>query len=156
MYCKEGAREKWCWHVLFQPVCMHACMHALYGHVHMYCCIYVCPCVCMYVYICVCMHVCMHVFMCVLSTFVRVAVDMFACIYVSTSSSLYPCTYGRNQILSHNIGVLEHGSMGVGGSLLTRLSLGCSDALIRLLLSHADKPRVYIGCMKSGEVFSEP
>ena len=135
---------------------MRVCMHYMGMYICIVASMYVRVYVCVYVCLCVCMHVCMHVFMYVSSTFVRVAVDMFACIYVSTSSSLYPCTYGRNQILSHNIGVLEHGSMGVGGSLLTRLSLGCSDALIRLLLSHADKPRVYIGCMKSGEVFSEP
>ncbi|XP_022737865.1 hydroxyproline O-galactosyltransferase HPGT1-like isoform X2 [Durio zibethinus] len=30
------------------------------------------------------------------------------------------------------------------------------DALGATLTSHLDKPRVYIGCMKSGEVFSEP
>ncbi|GMY30474.1 hydroxyproline O-galactosyltransferase HPGT1-like isoform X3 [Fagus crenata] len=30
------------------------------------------------------------------------------------------------------------------------------DALGAMLTSHLDKPRVYIGCMKSGEVFSEP
>lgn len=30
------------------------------------------------------------------------------------------------------------------------------DALGATLSSHLDKPRVYIGCMKSGEVFSEP
>ncbi|XP_019422314.1 PREDICTED: hydroxyproline O-galactosyltransferase HPGT1-like isoform X1 [Lupinus angustifolius] len=30
------------------------------------------------------------------------------------------------------------------------------DALGEVLTSHLDKPRVYIGCMKSGEVFSEP
>ncbi|XP_061344574.1 hydroxyproline O-galactosyltransferase HPGT1-like [Gastrolobium bilobum] len=30
------------------------------------------------------------------------------------------------------------------------------DALGGVLTSHLDKPRVYIGCMKSGEVFSEP
>ncbi|GMY07388.1 hydroxyproline O-galactosyltransferase HPGT1 [Fagus crenata] len=30
------------------------------------------------------------------------------------------------------------------------------DALGATLASHLDKPRVYIGCMKSGEVFSEP
>ncbi|PIN13282.1 Galactosyltransferase [Handroanthus impetiginosus] len=30
------------------------------------------------------------------------------------------------------------------------------DALGSVLASHLDKPRVYIGCMKSGEVFSQP
>ncbi|KAK1268569.1 putative beta-1,3-galactosyltransferase 11 [Acorus gramineus] len=30
------------------------------------------------------------------------------------------------------------------------------DALRKMLESHLDKPRAYIGCMKSGEVFSEP
>ncbi|GAB4858403.1 Hydroxyproline O-galactosyltransferase HPGT1 [Ancistrocladus abbreviatus] len=30
------------------------------------------------------------------------------------------------------------------------------DALGNTLAAHVDKPRVYIGCMKSGEVFSEP
>ncbi|XP_058100279.1 hydroxyproline O-galactosyltransferase HPGT1 isoform X1 [Magnolia sinica] len=30
------------------------------------------------------------------------------------------------------------------------------DALGAMLATHWDKPRVYIGCMKSGEVFSEP
>ncbi|MED6203555.1 hypothetical protein PIB30_000642 [Stylosanthes scabra] len=30
------------------------------------------------------------------------------------------------------------------------------DALGGVLTSHLDKPRVYIGCMKSGEVFSDP
>ncbi|XP_057450038.1 hydroxyproline O-galactosyltransferase HPGT1-like isoform X2 [Lotus japonicus] len=30
------------------------------------------------------------------------------------------------------------------------------DALGGVLTSHLDKPRVYIGCMKSGQVFSEP
>ncbi|KAA8520910.1 hypothetical protein F0562_011583 [Nyssa sinensis] len=30
------------------------------------------------------------------------------------------------------------------------------DALGAILATHLDKPRVYIGCMKSGEVFSEP
>ncbi|XP_059642038.1 hydroxyproline O-galactosyltransferase HPGT1-like [Cornus florida] len=30
------------------------------------------------------------------------------------------------------------------------------DALGAMLTSHLDKPRLYIGCMKSGEVFSEP
>ncbi|XP_028774768.1 hydroxyproline O-galactosyltransferase HPGT1 [Neltuma alba] len=30
------------------------------------------------------------------------------------------------------------------------------DALGAVLTSHLDKPRVYVGCMKSGEVFSEP
>ncbi|KAL3645710.1 Hydroxyproline O-galactosyltransferase HPGT1 [Castilleja foliolosa] len=30
------------------------------------------------------------------------------------------------------------------------------DSLGAVLASHLDKPRVYIGCMKSGEVFSEP
>uniref|UniRef100_A0A1D1XSL5 Hexosyltransferase n=1 Tax=Anthurium amnicola TaxID=1678845 RepID=A0A1D1XSL5_9ARAE len=30
------------------------------------------------------------------------------------------------------------------------------DALGTMLASHLDKPRVYIGCMKSGEVFSQP
>ncbi|KAL0408085.1 UNVERIFIED_CONTAM: Hydroxyproline O-galactosyltransferase HPGT1 [Sesamum radiatum] len=30
------------------------------------------------------------------------------------------------------------------------------DALGAVLASHLDKPRAYIGCMKSGEVFSEP
>ncbi|KAG8382170.1 hypothetical protein BUALT_Bualt05G0048900 [Buddleja alternifolia] len=30
------------------------------------------------------------------------------------------------------------------------------DALGAILASHLDKPRVYIGCMKSGEVFSKP
>ncbi|GAV84897.1 Galactosyl_T domain-containing protein/DUF4094 domain-containing protein [Cephalotus follicularis] len=30
------------------------------------------------------------------------------------------------------------------------------DALGNTLATHLDKPRVYIGCMKSGEVFSEP
>ncbi|OVA01898.1 Glycosyl transferase [Macleaya cordata] len=30
------------------------------------------------------------------------------------------------------------------------------DALGAMLATHLDKPRVYIGCMKSGEVFSEP
>ncbi|CAA0838205.1 Probable beta-1-3-galactosyltransferase 11 [Striga hermonthica] len=30
------------------------------------------------------------------------------------------------------------------------------DALGALLTNHLDKPRVYIGCMKSGEVFSQP
>ncbi|KAI3453785.1 hypothetical protein Pfo_010448 [Paulownia fortunei] len=30
------------------------------------------------------------------------------------------------------------------------------DALGAVLASHLDKPRVYIGCMKSGEVFSQP
>ena len=32
----------------------------------------------------------------------------------------------------------------------------CTDALGTTLATHLDKPRVYIGCMKSGEVFSEP
>lgn len=32
----------------------------------------------------------------------------------------------------------------------------CKDALGTTLAAHLDKPRVYIGCMKSGEVFSEP
>lgn len=37
------------------------------------------------------------------------------------------------------------------------LSFVChADALGAALSSHLDKPRVYIGCMKSGEVFSEP
>jgi hypothetical protein len=31
-----------------------------------------------------------------------------------------------------------------------------TDALGGVLTSHLDKTRVYIGCMKSGEVFSEP
>ena len=31
-----------------------------------------------------------------------------------------------------------------------------SDALGNTLAAHVDKPRVYMGCMKSGEVFSEP
>ena len=31
-----------------------------------------------------------------------------------------------------------------------------TDALGAVLTSHLDKPRVYVGCMKSGEVFSEP
>ncbi|KAF9617745.1 hypothetical protein IFM89_038507 [Coptis chinensis] len=31
-----------------------------------------------------------------------------------------------------------------------------TDALGSMLAAHLDKPRVYIGCMKSGEVFSEP
>lgn len=31
-----------------------------------------------------------------------------------------------------------------------------ADALGATLATHLDKPRVYIGCMKSGEVFSEP
>ncbi|KAG9448368.1 hypothetical protein H6P81_014496 [Aristolochia fimbriata] len=30
------------------------------------------------------------------------------------------------------------------------------DALGTMLANHRDKPRVYLGCMKSGEVFSEP
>ncbi|RZC91272.1 hypothetical protein C5167_027335 [Papaver somniferum] len=30
------------------------------------------------------------------------------------------------------------------------------DPLTTILATHMDKPRVYIGCMKSGEVFSEP
>lgn len=30
------------------------------------------------------------------------------------------------------------------------------DAVGAVLASHLDKPRVYIGCMKSGEVFSQP
>lgn len=30
------------------------------------------------------------------------------------------------------------------------------DALGATLATHLDKPRVYMGCMKSGEVFSEP
>lgn len=32
----------------------------------------------------------------------------------------------------------------------------CTDALGAVLAGHLDKPRVYIGCMKSGEVFSQP
>ncbi|RZC93053.1 hypothetical protein C5167_028412 [Papaver somniferum] len=32
----------------------------------------------------------------------------------------------------------------------------CADPLATILATHMDKPRVYIGCMKSGEVFSEP
>lgn len=31
-----------------------------------------------------------------------------------------------------------------------------ADALGATLANHLDKPRLYIGCMKSGEVFSEP
>ena len=31
----------------------------------------------------------------------------------------------------------------------------CTDALGATLATHLDKPRVYMGCMKSGEVFSE-
>lgn len=31
----------------------------------------------------------------------------------------------------------------------------CADALGNTLAGYADKPRVYIGCMKSGKVFSE-
>lgn len=31
-----------------------------------------------------------------------------------------------------------------------------ADALGNMLATHLDEPRVYIGCMKSGEVFSEP
>jgi len=31
----------------------------------------------------------------------------------------------------------------------------CTDALGATLAAHLDKPRVYLGCMKSGEVFSE-
>lgn len=31
-----------------------------------------------------------------------------------------------------------------------------TDAVGAVLASHLDKPRVYIGCMKSGEVFSQP
>lgn len=30
-----------------------------------------------------------------------------------------------------------------------------ADAFANTLAAHLDKPRVYIGCMKSGEVFSE-
>ena len=30
-----------------------------------------------------------------------------------------------------------------------------ADVLGNLLAAHLDKPRVYVGCMKSGEVFSE-
>lgn len=35
-------------------------------------------------------------------------------------------------------------------------STSSADALGAMLASQLDKPRVYIGCMKSGEVFSEP
>jgi hypothetical protein len=31
----------------------------------------------------------------------------------------------------------------------------CADALGATLATHLDKPCLYIGCMKSGEVFSE-
>lgn len=31
-----------------------------------------------------------------------------------------------------------------------------TDALGTALAAHFDKPRAYIGCMKSGQVFSEP
>lgn len=33
--------------------------------------------------------------------------------------------------------------------------LSCTDALGATLATHLDKPRLYMGCMKSGEVFSE-
>jgi hypothetical protein len=33
--------------------------------------------------------------------------------------------------------------------------LAFADTLSAMLKTHWDKPRVYIGCMKSGEVFSE-
>lgn len=37
-----------------------------------------------------------------------------------------------------------------------KLALFSTDALGSVLASHLDKPRVYIGCMKSGEVYSQP
>lgn len=39
---------------------------------------------------------------------------------------------------------------------ICKLLLFCTDALGSTLASYLDKPRVYVGCMKSGEVFSEP
>lgn len=41
--------------------------------------------------------------------------------------------------------------------LMTSLSytLSYTDSLGAMLSAHVDKPRVYLGCMKSGEVFSD-
>lgn len=40
--------------------------------------------------------------------------------------------------------------------MLTVAFICFADALGATLTAHLDKARVYIGCMKSGEVFSEP
>lgn len=39
--------------------------------------------------------------------------------------------------------------------MLTGFSLS-TDAIGSVLTTYLDKPRAYIGCMKSGEVFSQP
>jgi hypothetical protein len=56
---------------------------------------------------------------------------------------------------------LRNSSCRYGSEIITGIVhnmekiLGFADTLSAMLKTHWDKPRVYIGCMKSGEVFSE-
>lgn len=61
-------------------------------------------------------------------------------------------SFSDHKIILHSI----YRSSSVTCDVILVLKISFTDALGSMLGNHLDKPRMYIGCMKSGQVFSEP